>query len=234
LLDEKIASDDLGLCYAKSLAYYNAGELNQAARHLARAISGDDGDYFSFAFKLISGVVEQCDALNEQEKFGELIKDCAVIAEFMANHAGEEYKFYADVYQAEILVFAASADEGFSGKAKKSVQALGSKYEDSNVDVLRCRGRFYLMNGQYFEASQCWGQIAGVYKSLSKDGAKQAKWWRAKYFELLSVSGMPAERAGDVLHTIEVFENSGEDIPAFWRTKMLELKQKLNKRLASK
>lgn len=230
----ELANDDMCLCYNKSLAYYNVGEVNGAAKYLAMAISKGDGDYFSFSFRLISGVVEAIDALSEQEKFDELIKDCVVIAAFVGKRASDEYRFYADVYEAEVLVFAAGIDKGFAAKAKECVQALRSEYDGSNVDVLRCAGRFFLMDGQYFQASQSWGQVAGIYKAMSKDGAKSAKWWGAKYFELFSVSVVSGEKAGDVLHTIEVFENSGEEIPAFWRSKMLKLKKNLNKDASNK
>jgi hypothetical protein len=51
------------------------------------------------------------------------------------------------------------------------------------------------------------------------------RWWRAKFFELYCWSKMAGTKKEDLLHTIEILENSYTNIPNLWSEKLNGLKQ---------
>ncbi|GAI12323.1 unnamed protein product, partial [marine sediment metagenome] len=113
-------------------------------------------------------------------------------------------------------------------EANKLLNNLAADARDDNVDLLRCRARLFCKQAKFDKAARLWAKIAKIQKNkLTVANQQSWKWWRAKFYELHCWSKCPQAKKKEVLHTIEVLENSFTDIPPLWAEKLSSLKQEI-------
>ena len=100
--------------------------------------------------------------------------------------------------------------------------------ESVNEHILsRCRARLLTKQGRFSEAAELWSQISKTLTvSSASANTRSRQWWMAKYYELYCWSKLPDTKKDDVLHNIEVLENSFTAIPQIWSEKLSLLKQR--------
>ena len=214
---------EAGLDIFKSKALQQLNRLEEASKVLVGVVRRGHCEYSDEVLELLGEIAEQVDMLElRAEDFVEMMRDCKNLAEFAYGcKEGRE----AGILLAEITVFAAEGN-GELSNVEDFVGKLSVKSDGDDVDLLRCRGRLLCKQGEFEEASWFWSQIARIRKDEGSSAKRQSwKWWRAKYYELFCWVNGSGGKKEDVAHTIEVLENSYEQIPPLWGGKLGLLKQ---------
>ncbi|MHC4334333.1 MAG: hypothetical protein ACYSUV_11365 [Planctomycetota bacterium] len=234
VLDTITATDtsrDPNLNVFKAKALRRMGRLNESAEYLVKVCRAGDRQYVFEAEELLSEIIEQIDLLQEQQEDSpEFMKNCKTIARYCEGIALSSYGpvpvGQARLYLAEISVLAANEDQESLLEANRLLDVLAEEGLGDNVDYLRCRARLSAKQGKFEEAARLWRQVAEIRTSDSaSQGERSWKWWRAKYYELHCRSKCPQTDKENLLHAIEVLENSFTTVPPFWAEKIRSLKQ---------
>ena len=111
--------------------------------------------------------------------------------------------------------------------AGRDIEQLGDVLEGIDGDSLpklRCTARLLQAKGDYAEAAQAWEKI---YTSLQQNENPETchARWQGKYYQLLCVSKLGDTEKHDIIHAVEILQNSYDDIPPFWAKKLNELKE---------
>jgi hypothetical protein len=111
-------------------------------------------------------------------------------------------------------------------EVEKLLTDMTKNTEHQDVDTLRCRARLRTKQGRFNEAAPLWAKIAEMRRRESTEAARRShRWWRAKFYELYCWARLPQTQKEDILHALEVLENSFTDIPPPWAEKLAALKQ---------
>lgn len=227
ILDEAESTPGIQLDLFKSKALQQLGELDKSIRHMLLAIREDSGSLGSQVNELLFEVIETIDQLQFQvDDFDGMIQDCKKLAEF-------SYKSLNDVksalYLAEISVFAAGKERNKLSAAEKLLTRIAQNGNAEDVDLLRCRARLLTEQGEFEKAAGLWCQICKIRRNeTALENQRSWKWWRAKFYELYCCAKMPQTKKKEVLHTIEVLQNSFSNIPPLWFEKLSSLKQEID------
>jgi hypothetical protein len=127
---------------------------------------------------------------------------------------------------AEVFVLTAGKDEERLSEAEKLLNTVDQDKDVNDVNLLRCRARLLTAQGEFDQAARLWVQAANMRKAESSPAKNRSwKWWRAKYYEIYCWSETPGTEKADVMHTIEVLENSFIDVPPLWAERLNSLKR---------
>jgi len=187
----------------------------------------NDCQYADEAMVLLGEIIDRIETYQkETEQFSAIIRACEKLARFCYDCLDGIYHQQAGLYLVEVSVFAADKD---SEKLSEVEKLLGDLSEDvNNVDLVRCRARLLAGKGKFEEAGRLWSQICGTRKNETASATRRSwKWWRAKYYQLYCWANCAGTQKKDVLHTIEVLENSFTNIPTLWTEKFGFLKEKM-------
>jgi hypothetical protein len=231
ILTDGEVTNDPNLNVFKSNALRYAGKLDEAAECLAKVCGTDNREDAIEAEKLVSHIIDQIEQLEHDcADFQKLLNSSLAIARYC-----ERISLSADglipverarLYLAEILLLSASGDPQKVSQVEKMLAGLPDDGKDEDVDFLRCRARLLTAQGKFKEAGALWASIAKIWKGRSfSPGQRSYQWWRAKFYELYCLSKTPQSRRDDVLHAIEVLENSFAEVPPLWAEKLSSLKQ---------
>jgi tetratricopeptide (TPR) repeat protein len=231
ILTEAEVTNDPNLNVFKSNALRYAGKLDEAAECLARICSTDNREHAIEAEKLLSHIIDQIEQLEHDcADFQKLLNSSLAIARYC-----ERISLSADgvipveracLYLAEILLLSAPGDPQKVSQVERMVAGLPDDGKGENVDFLRCRARLLAAQGKFKEAGALWVSIAKIYRGRSfSPGPRSYQWWRAKFYELYCFSKTPQAKTKDVLHAIEVLENSFAEVPPLWAEKLSLLKE---------
>lgn len=134
----------------------------------------------------------------------------------------------SSLFLAEVCVLTAGKDKERLSEVEKLLDNIAQNMDVNDVDLVRSRARLLNEQGKFDEAAGMWAQVAEMRKSESSaENQRSWKWWRAKFYELRCWAQCPQTKKKDVLHTIEVLENSFTDIPTLWAGKLNLLKQQI-------
>lgn len=224
-------SNDPNLNVFKSNALRCAGKLDEAAECLAKICGTDNREYAIEAEKLLSHIIDQTEQLEHDcADFQKLLNSSLAIAQYCERISLSGYGPIpverAHLYLAEILLFSASGDLQKVSEVERMLAGLPNDGKSENVDFLRCRARLLTAQGKFKEAGAMWASIAKISRGRSSSpGQRSYQWWRAKFYELYCFSKTPQAKTKDVLHAIEVLENSFAEVPPLWAGKLSLLKQ---------
>jgi len=223
-LSEENPAWNLTLTQIKSKALRIIGRLDEAASCLAESIIIDSGSLSGEAMELLAEIVDRIDQVQEQtEEFPKMMRDCKKIAEFCYRCSRDRQ---SGLFLAEISIFAAAKEKGKLLEVEELLNNLAEDGADDEVDFIRCRARLLSEQGKFDEAARLWAHVAKIRKSEALSANRRSwKWWRAKFYELNCWAKRPRVQKMDVLHTIEVLENSFPDIPPLWAEKLNSLKK---------
>ena len=198
--------------------------LEQLAHHMSLAVRLDSGSLAGEVNQLLLDIVDAIDLLQIQaDDFETMLEDCEKLALF-------NYKCLDDresgLLLAEISVFAAKKDEEKLSAVEKLLENLSKDGKEADVNLLRCRARLVTEQGRFNQAAELWAKICNIRKNqISAQNQRSWKWWRAKFFETACWARMPQTKKENVLHSIEILENSFSDIPPLWAEKLRSLRQ---------
>ena len=208
----------------KSKALWQLGRSGESLACLFLAIDSNNCEYAGEAVELLSEIISQIDQLQEQaDDFSGFVKDFKKSAEFC-------YKCLDDrlsgLLFAEIAILAVDKEKDELSVVDKLLKGLTGKDDDNEPRLLRCRARMNAKLGKFEEAAGLWAQICEIRKPQAVSANKRSwQWWRAKFYELYCWSKLQGTQKADVKHTIEVLENSFQDIPQLWSGKLGSLKR---------
>jgi len=226
ILAEAEATGGVNLNLFKAQALQQLGRLDESAHYMVLAIRVDSGSLAGVVRELLAEVIERIDEF-ETEPAGlysvEMMENCKKLAKFSYLSLDDRQP---GLFLAEISIFAADKDKEKLSAVEKLLNILAGDGRDDDVDFLRCQARLFCEQGKFERAAGLWAQVAEMRKNeLPSSNQRSWKWWRAKFYELHCFSKLTQTKKEEVLHTIEVLENSFHDIPPLWAEKLNFLKQ---------
>lgn len=186
------------------------------------------GEYTNEAMQLLSDIVDQIDNYQEKDNFPATAKACKKIAQFCYNHnyQNDQLRQHAGLLLLETAILSTENKQEKILELEKLFNNISEEITTDNVDMLRCRARLLAKQNKFREAAQLWMEICKMRKNeVSSTNQRSWKWWRAKFYELSCMSKTKEIKKTDIIHTIEVLENSLTDIPSIWSKKIGSLKQ---------
>jgi len=216
----------------KSTALQRLGQRLASAEYLLKACRKDNCLYTHQAMLLLSEIIENIDTLAvQQNNFLQAAENCKNLAQISFGCLKNPQ---AGLYLAEISVFAANKNDDKLAEIGKLLDSLTTEANEQTIDIIRCRARLFGEQQKYDDAAKLWTQICKILQEQDLDTTTRSfQWWRAKYYELLCWSKLPKTEKQQVLHTIEVLENTFNDIPLLWAEKLKFLKQKCSNSLSA-
>ncbi len=206
----------------KAKALQQLGRLDESARFLLSAIDPNSCELAGEAMELLSEVV---DTIDRFEKSGLSFRVLKQLAQFCYDCLKGRQRRQAGLFLVEISIFAAAKEKDTLLAVEKLLSNLANA-DAGDVDLHRCRARLLTENGKFKEAAGLWAQIGEVRKSELPEASRRSwKWWRAKFYELYCWAKCPQTKKEEVLHTIEVLENTFTSVPPLWAEKLDSLKQ---------
>jgi tetratricopeptide (TPR) repeat protein len=226
ILAEAEATGGVNLNLFKAQALQQLGRLDESAHYMVLAIRVDSGSLAGVVRELLAEVIERIDEF-ETEPAGlysvEMMENCKKLAKFSYLSLDDRQP---GLFLAEISIFAADKDKEKLSAVEKLLNILAGDGRDDDVDFLRCQARLFCEQGKFERAAGLWAQVAEMRKNeLPSSNQRSWKWWRAKFYELHCFSKLTQTKKEEVLHTIEVLENTFIDIPPLWSEKFSSLKQ---------
>ena len=207
----------------KAKALQQLGRLDESAECLLSTIDPNSCEYTSEAMGLLSEVVDTIERFKKSDL--SFMSNCKQLAQFCYDCLDGQQRRQAGLFLAEISIFAAAKEKDKLLAVEKLLSNLAND-DVGDVDLLRCRARLLTENGKFKEAAGLWAQIAEIRKSELPEASRRGwKWWRAKFYELYCWAKSPQTKKEEVLHTIEVLENTFTNIPPLWAEKLDFLKQ---------
>lgn len=205
--------------------YKSPEQRNRLLRQLSSLITdSNDCEYTGEIMQLLAEVTDEIDRIQADEPdWLELMEDCKRLAKICYGCLDKPDKQLAGLFLAEISVFAANKEKSKLSEAEELLSSISQ--QGRNVDFVRCRARLLAEQNKFASAAALWSEICEIRKNdVPSTNQRSWKWWRAKFYELYCWSKSPQTQKEDVLHTIEVLENSF-DIPALWSENLSSLKQ---------
>ncbi len=217
--------DEPNLYAFKSTALQRLGHLLVSAEYLLKACQKNSCRYTHQAMLLLSEIIENIDTLQvQQDDFIQAAGNCRELAQICFGCLKD---LQSGLFLAEISVFAANRNDDKLAEIEKLLDSLTAEASEQNIDIIRCRARLLTEQQKYEDAAKLWSQICRIRREQDFDSnTRSFQWWRAKYYELLCWSKSPKTEKQQVLHTIEVLENTFDNIPLLWAEKLKSLKQK--------
>ena len=232
LTESEIRSEpDLKAFKSKALRYL--GRLDESAECLVGFCRANDREHVFDAERLIIRIIERFEHLQDNSPdFSQLYKNSLEIARYCERISLTTYGLISggQLYVAEISLLGTAADPEELAKIEELLDGLPERYKSGHVGFLRCRARLLAEQGKFAEAGALWARVAGIEKRrLAPPNQRNEQWWRAKYYELFCFSKIPQTQGRDVVHSIEVLQNSFAEIPPLWAERLNLLKQQCTK-----
>jgi len=226
VLTEDRLNNDPNLNFFKAIALCRLERPGSSADYFLRAWKSPGCQIVPEVMELLSTAIEQIDQLQEEDKFPETAENCKKLALKCCRCLEGSQKKPAELYLAEISIFAANANTDKLAEAEKLLNELNANDSVSEPDLIRCRARLLTGQGKFEQAAKLWEQLSKIYQNeYSNNISTSRHWWQAKYYELFCCFQSAQTDKKQVLHTIEVLENTHRQIPDFWAEKLARLKK---------
>ena len=224
------ARSELIVMAVQQKEYENPNQKSKLLRQFSSLIAdSNDCQYAGEAMELLAEFIDRIDQIQaDSGDFIGVAQDCKKLAEFHYSCLNDHT---SGLYLAEVAVFAANKEEEKLLEVEKLLDSLDKNGLSVDVDFLRCQARLLGQQGKLDGAARLWGKICKVRRNDTPSANQRSwKWWRAKFYELGCWAKQPQSSKKDALHTIEVLENSFDDIPPLWAEKLSLLKQQCRSR----
>jgi len=222
LLDNPILSGFAMSKLFKSQALQQAGRLEQAVQLMADVVSSDSsGSAAPQIVELLSNVLDNCEPGEScAGKPDTMLRNCIRLAEY-ADRFGCSRS--SRLILAEFNLLAAKPQKSNFDEIERTLSTCEKR---DDVNWLRCRARLLGAEGKFERAAELWAQIARIRRNDEPSPDERSwQWWRAKYYELYCLAQPPNAGKRNIIHTIEVLENTFKHIPPPWAEKLHLLKQ---------
>ena len=208
---------------------YNSPEQkNTLAADFAGSIqSSDSCEFTDEAMQLLSEIIDQIDSYRQQnDRFAAMVASCEKLAHRCYDCLEGALRQQAGLFLAEAATLAAVGRTDRLSEVDELLSILEKNAQIDDVDLLRCRARLLAAKGKFAEAALLWGQICDARKTEAGAANQRSwKWWRSKCYQLDCLARSKQNQKENILHTIEVFQNTFTDIPTLWAEKLSLLKQ---------
>ena len=225
----KTAKLELAIKASRQKQYDSPCQKVLLLEQLANLIT--DGNGCKYAIEIMEFVSEIVETIEQVQadctNFVGTIEDSKKLAEFCYDCCNSRQ---SNLILAEINIFINKNNQ----QELSRIQELLSSMETPNtskVNLIRCKARLSAEQGEFCKAAELWAELAQIHKTNSyATNQRSWKWWRAKFYELFCQAKCPQTQKTDILHTIEVIENSYTHIPPLWLEKLDTLKSQLNQK----
>ncbi len=207
---------------------YNSPEQkNTLAADFAGSIQSAGGcEFTDEAMQLLSEIIEQVDSYQQNDRFATLMSSCEKLAHFCYDCLEGARRQQAGLFLAEAASLAANGRTDRLSAVDELLSTLDNNAQIDDIDLLRCRARLLVAKGKFADAALLWGRICDARKTEEASLNKRSwKWWRAKFRQLDCLAQNTQNQKQNILHTIEVLQNTFTDIPGPWAEKISLLKQ---------
>ena len=230
ILEQAEATGGIRADLYKSKALQQLGRLDESAHYMLLAIRLNSSSLATEAKGLLLEITEQIDYLQLQvNDFEKMMQECKELAEFCHKSLNSRQ---SGLILAEISLFAAGEEKDNLSKVDKLLGELTAEGNTVDLDFNRCRARLLCEQDRFNESGQLWSELARILKSEPASSHQQSwRWWRAKFYELYCLAQLSPIQKEKVLHTIEVLENSFQNIPPLWAEKLESLKHRCQNQL---
>ena len=226
VLTEDRLNNDPNLNCFKAIAFCRLERPGSSADYFLRAWKSPGCQIVPEVMELLSTAIEQIDQLQEEDKFPETAENCKKLALNCCRCLEGSQKKPAELLLAEISIFAANGNKDNLAEVEKLLNELNANDGVSEPDLIRCRARLLTGQGKFEQAAKLWEQLSKIYKNeYSNNISTSRHWWQAKYYELFCCFQSAQTDKKQILHTIEVLENTHRQIPDFWAEKLARLKK---------
>lgn len=209
----------------KAQALQQLGRLDESAHYMLSAIHDDSGSLAGEAWELLAEAIDKIDEFETEPNNPyslEMMKNCKKLAQFTHSSLNDQQ---SALFLAEISIFAADKNREKLSEVDTLLKNLAADVGENDADFLRCRARLFCERTEFDKSASLWAKIAEIQKNTPmQTNQRSRKWWRAKYYELYCLSQYPQMKKEEIVHTIEVLENSFANIPPFWAEKLNSLK----------
>lgn len=209
----------------KAQALQRLARLDESAHHMLLAIQDDSGPLAGTVMELLAEVIYKIDEFEiepDNPYSLDMMENCKKLAQFCYSSLNDQQ---SGLYLAEISILTADKNKEELLEADKLLNNLAADDRGDNIDLLRCRARLFCKQDEFDKAARLWAKIARIQKNKLHEANQQSwKWWRAKFYELYCWSKCHQAKKEEILHTIEVLENTFTDIPPLWDEKLDSLK----------
>jgi len=219
----------------ESQALYQLDKAAEAVELLALAVEPNCCDYVAEVLTILRAVISRIDEYQARENdFELLLKNCQQLARYCFDCSQGSQRRQGNLILAELAIFSAGNDNDKLTAAEDFLNTLGGQADKIDVDLLRCRARLQMRQRKFGSAGRLWLSICDIHRkqALSTD-TRSWYWWRAKFYQLDCWSKMAEAEAEEVLHCIEVLQNSFTDIPSFWAKRLNLLRMDKEKELSA-
>ena len=207
--------------------YESAGQKGNLVKQFSNLIANRNAcEYSGEAMELLSEIVDEIETIQiEAGQFSKMVQDCKKLAQFCYDCLDGQRRRRAGLYLVEISVFAAGKEKEKLTMVKNLLDSIAQCTDTKYVDFIRCRARLLTEQGRFEKAGRLWAKICKIRKSEAPSVNQRSwKWWRAKFYEIYCWAKCPQTEKGNLLHTIEILENTFSSIPPLWAEKLSLLK----------
>ncbi len=225
LSDSETAGPSLYLFKSEALLYLD--KIDESAQVLLDVNDPNCAGFYEHSMELLAQVCGEIDLLQtREENFPQIIRNCEKIAQVCYDCFDDQQKQQAGMYLAEIIIFSAENRETKLSQAGRLLSSLAKNSKGDNLDLLVCQARLLTEQGNFEEAAKLWAKICKSLEArLSSSEQHSNRWWTAKFYELYCGAKTQKISQENILHSIEVLENSFANIPLLWTEKLRLLKQ---------
>ncbi|MCK4913231.1 MAG: hypothetical protein KAS69_01375 [Planctomycetes bacterium] len=223
----KTAKFELAIKASRQKQYDSPCQKALLLEQLANLITdGNDCKYTIEIMEFVSKIVETIEQVQADcTNFAGTIKNCKKLAEIYHNCCNSRQ---SSLMLTEINILTAQENQQELSKIQELLSSMEAP-NSSEVNLIRCKARLSAEQGKFCKAAELWAELAQIHKTDSyATNQRSWKWWRAKFYELFYQAKCPQTQKTDILHTIEVIENSYTNIPQLWLEKLDTLKSQLN------
>ncbi|MHC4068538.1 MAG: hypothetical protein ACYS18_07550 [Planctomycetota bacterium] len=182
-------------------------------------------DYAPEAMHLLAEAVVALEQFAEDDSG--FVSNCKELARFCFDCLEGDLKQKAALLLVEVSVFQLPQQSALAD-FEQFLESLAEDNMHDNVDFIRCSARLAIAQQKFDIAAKLWSEIAQITKDdTAAAGTRTWKWWRAKYYELYCWANHDPAQKQQIIHNLEVLQNSFSGIPAVWDEKLDRLKQEI-------
>jgi len=208
--------------------YNGLEQKSTLAADFADSIRSAEGcEFTDEAMQLLSEIIGQVDSYQQpNDRFAALVSSCEKLAHFCYDCLEGALRQQAGLFLAEAATLAAAGRTDRLSVVEELLSTLENNAQSDDIDLLRCRARLSAAKGKFAVAALLWGKICDARKTEESALNKRSwKWWRCKYYQLHCLTKSTQSQKQNILHTIEVLQNTFTGIPSPWAEELNLLKQ---------
>ncbi len=207
--------------YLRARALMALDEIESAVELCAKAVQKDNDlkENFYNIYLVITSAARVIDnpQLQNSKNYKSFIDNIDTIGKACSRDKSDLVANVIIASWLETMAFSGRWDD----QKEKLWQETSSGDQKETLSFMRCSARVAFAKNNFLEAADKWTDISKYHKKQA-DHSGSLNRWKAKYYQLLSLSNLPGEKES-LKHHIEVLLKSNKDQQNYWITKINEL-----------